>query len=113
MTRRRLVRRLPPFALALLLLAACAPPPSDPITAVTCDWVTWIKTIGLALGVIGGFASIMIFAVSRFGAGVVWAPLYDLANRLVNSAVIAVIAIGVGVPVFWMVMEQLGAQTCP
>jgi hypothetical protein len=41
-----------------------------------CDWVTWIKTVGLALSVIGGFASIMIFAISRFGAGVVWAPLY-------------------------------------
>ncbi len=116
MTRHRLVRmarRLSPLALALLLLSACAPPPSDPITGVMCDWVTWIKTVGLALSVIGGFGSIMIFAVSRFGAGVVWAPLYDLANRLVNGAIIAFIALAVGVPVFWMAMEYVGAQTCP
>jgi hypothetical protein len=111
--KSRVIARVLLVLLVMLpLLAACAPPPEDPVTGVMCDWVTWIKAVGTALMVILLTGSIMIVAVAYAGAGIVWSGLYQFAQRLVNGAVVAILVLGVGVPAFWWIMESLGANTC-
>lgn len=101
------------LTLALLSLAACAPPDPAPIVGVTCDWVTTIKTAGLAVGTILMFMSFMIIVISYAGAGVVWHGLYQLAQQLVNGAVVAILLLLFGMPAFWWFMEQAGGTVCP
>ncbi len=101
------------LALAVLLLAACAPPPVDPISGVACDWIDLIKTGGLALATIFLFASFMIIVVSYGGLGIVWAGLYNVAQRLVNGAIVAFLLLLIGIPVFWWILSQAGAPCVP
>jgi hypothetical protein len=109
---RVIARVLLVLLVVLPLLAACAPPPEDPVTGVMCDWVTWIQGVGTALIVILLTGAIMIVAVAYAGAGIVWSGLYQFAQRLVNGAVVAILILGAGLPAFWWIMESLGTNTC-
>ncbi len=110
---RTLLVRVVVIVLALALLAACAPPPADPISGVACDWIDRIKTGGLALATIFLFGSFMVIVVSYGGLGIVWSGLYQLAQRLVNGAIIAFLLLLIGIPIFWWVMSQAGAPCIP
>lgn len=98
--------------LVLPALTACAPPPQDPVTGVMCDWVDYVHAIGMSLGTIALFISFMIVVISYAGAGVVWAGLYHLSQKLVNGAIVAIILLIIGLPAFWWLVESAGGTVC-
>ncbi len=109
----KLLCRVALLAIVLVLLAGCDAPDSSPVTSVTCNWIKYAKTVGMSLASIGLVVCFMIVVVAYAGAGVVWAGLYQFAQRVLNGAVVALVLLAVGLPAFWWIMGKVGGTICP